>query len=162
MNYEVFDNFLPKEEFKPLQDFMLSYDCPWYYNEGVSTTEDDHFQFIHNFFNNGAASVHLPVLEALLNKIGPSILYRAKGNLLTKTLEHVEHGWHYDFDPEDLVCKTAVFYINTNNGYTKFKDGPSIESIENRLIVFDSPMAHTGASQTDTNARVVINLNFDL
>ena len=28
----VYDNFLSKEEFEPLQNFMIGEDCPWYFN----------------------------------------------------------------------------------------------------------------------------------
>ena len=30
---EIKDNFLPKEEFKLLQNFMLGENCPWYFNK---------------------------------------------------------------------------------------------------------------------------------
>ena len=56
--------------------------------------------------------------------------------------------------------KSAVFYLNSNNGYTLFEDGTKVESVAGRLLVFDPHMAHTGSSSTDTKNRVVINFNY--
>ena len=55
---------------------------------------------------------------------------------------------------------TAIFYINTNNGYTYFEDGQKIESIENRMVMFPSNIPHAGATCTDEDRRVVLNLNY--
>ena len=33
---------------------------------------------------------------------------------------------------------TSIFYVNTNNGYTKFEDGSIVESVANRMLIFDS------------------------
>ena len=54
---------------------------------------------------------------------------------------------------------TSIFYMNTNNGYTKFEDGTKIESVANRLVSFPSNMKHKGTSCTDEKTRVVINFN---
>jgi hypothetical protein len=53
--------------------------------------------------------------------------------------------------------KTGIFYINTNNGYTKFKNKKLIKSEENKLIFFDSSKEHTGTTCTDELFRIVIN-----
>ena len=50
--------------------------------------------------------------------------------------------------------------MNTNDGYTFFKNGKKIESVANRLIVFNNDMWHGGTSCTDAHERIVINLNF--
>ena len=41
--------------------------------------------------------------------------------IITKTTEIIEYGFHVDIDKENIT--TAVFYINTCNGYTLFRDG---------------------------------------
>ena len=58
-------------------------------------------------------------------------------------------------------CKTAVLYLNTNNGYTKFKTGEQVESVENRLVLFDGNVQHAGTTCTDKRYRAVFNLNFE-
>ena len=64
--------------------------------------------------------------------------------------------------PEEYLKQwtTSIFYINTNNGYTKFKDGTKVESIANRMITFPANMEHCGTSCTDKNIRIVINFNY--
>lgn len=157
------DNFLSKTKFKEIKSFMLeSMNFPWYYNNSILYDTPGDFQFIHNFFRDGEVSNFFSILDPLLEAIKPSALYRVKANLGTRSIESKEQGYHTDFDPDYLICKTAVLYLNTNNGYTIFESGERVESIENRLLIFDSPMKHSGASQTDTNIRSLINLNFDL
>jgi hypothetical protein len=65
---------------------------------------------------------------------------------------------HRDYDHENLT--TAIYYVNSNNGYTKFKSGEEIKSLENRLIVFKCNLLHSGTTCTDEKRRVVINFNF--
>ena len=67
------------------------------------------------------------------------------------------HGYHTDFPFE---CKTAIFYINSNNGLTLFKNGQIIESVENRMVIFNSQLEHTGTTSTDTKNRIVVNFNY--
>jgi len=55
---------------------------------------------------------------------------------------------------------TAIFYINTNNGWTNFKNGDKVESVENRLVIFDSNLEHEGVTCTDEIRRLVINFNY--
>ena len=72
--------------------------------------------------------------------------------------ENVQLGsFHIDFPIES---ETAILYINTNNGYTEFEDGTQVKSVENRVVIFNSNMLHTGRNCTDENVRVLINLNY--
>ena len=57
--------------------------------------------------------------------------------------------------------KTGIFYINTCNGYTKFKNGEKIKSEKNKYVEFDSILEHTGSSCTDEKRRIVINFNYE-
>ena len=55
---------------------------------------------------------------------------------------------------------TSIFYVNTNNGYTKFEDGTKVESVANRMVTFPTNMKHTGTSCTDEKMRIVINFTY--
>jgi hypothetical protein len=160
MAYEIIDDFLPKEEFKELQKFMFSDYMPWFYNDGVITPHDGHYQFVHKFLYDGVSSNMSWLLNPIIEKLKPSMVYRLKANLGMRTEKNIEQGYHVDLT--DFECKTAVLYLNTNNGYTVFENGEKVYSVENRLVIFDSQMAHSGATQTDTHVRILINLNFDL
>jgi len=159
---KIIDNFLDKENFKLLQDNILTYNFPWYFNNGVNVIGDEYFQFTHNFYKEFHVTSHLyNLIEPLIKKINPLSLIRVKANLITRTLKIIEHGMHIDqFGKKTPKSKTAIFYCNTNNGYTKFENGDKIESIENRIVVFNNSLYHSGSSCTDEKIRVVININY--
>jgi hypothetical protein len=162
MAYTVTDNFLPESVFQQIQDAMLSPWLPWYYNASIlgPTAPHSPFQFTHTFYlpTSGIVSPHFAsLIEPIVEVINPIALLRVKANLGPKTYTHEESGYHTDFT---IACKTAVLYLNTNNGSTKFDDGTVIESVANRFVEFDSHHPHTGVSQTDTKVRCLINFNY--
>lgn len=172
MSYKVIDNFLDKSDFERLQAVMLSNDFPWYFlDHKVSKitkikeeNKINNFQFIHNFYSNfSPSSPFAEILNPILEKINPSAIVRIKANLTTPTPNSFEFGWHTDYGYEkgkNFTGKTAVFYVNTNDGKTLFENGESVEAIENRILIFDADMVHTGTSSTDSKQRIVININF--
>ena len=64
---------------------------------------------------------------------------------------------HRDFPKSHMV---GLYSVNTNNGYTLFKDGTKVKSIENQMVIFDGKREHCSVAQTDTNVRVNVNINF--
>lgn len=158
------DNFLPEEQFKKLQSVVMGDMFPWYYNRHIiedGKGEESEFQFTHRLFGEteGVASSAMNFVDPILEKLGVTHLIGAKVNCNYRTVEHIEGGWHTDL-PVYRKAKTAVFFINTNNGFTKFEDGTVVESVENRLAEFDSNLKHTGVSHTDMQVRMVLNLNY--
>ncbi len=171
MAYEVIDNFLDISDFFKLKNTIIDNpEFPWgYYPSkthsdfsqivGYEGNELYNQQFVHVFYSNfEVISPQFNCLVPLINKINPSAIKRIKMNLTTRTDEIVKYGYHTDFTNDNL--KTAVYYLNTNNGYTEFENGDKVESVANRIVIFDSYMSHTGTSCTDAKARVLINLNF--
>lgn len=166
MNIEVIDNFLDPHEFEELKDFIFHPDensnmrMNWVMNYGVTNADEDSFQFNHMFYADGAPqSDQMNLLVPILTKI-PNLLsmLRIKANLLTRTLNHEQHGYHVDMhDAQGLPHKSAIFYCNTNNGWTQFENGTKVESIANRMVMFDGQLKHCSVSQTDEPFRVVIN-----
>ena len=172
---KIIDNFLDQKEFDELQTFfmggsklgwqystILDYNIPVDYNE---LNDEDNFQFVHLFYDDAAPrSPFCEKLGPILNKLPILALLRIKANLLIRTPNIVEQSFHVDINgvPEEKTKQitTSIFYINTNNGYTKFEDGTVVESIANRLVSFPSNMKHTGTSCTDKKIRVVINFNY--
>jgi len=55
---------------------------------------------------------------------------------------------------------TGIFYLNDNDGYTFFGTGEEVESKANRLVTFPVNTPHSGTSCTNTQNRVVLNLNY--
>jgi hypothetical protein len=161
---KIIDNFLPKQEFVNIKDFLLSTYIPWFFNDFVITegkdVKEDCFQFIHNFYINGYTAQYFKIVSPLVNKINPLALIRLKANLTTHGKKIIEHGFHIDENDPKNIISSAVFYINNNDGYTKFEDGTKVNSVENRLVIFKSSIKHTGTNCTDAQRRVILNINY--
>jgi hypothetical protein len=160
-------NVLSDEHFKQLTDIIMSDKFPWFYQNHVvhshqSNTEEKYqIQFVHKF-HEGSNIVTGPELWNMLFPIfavlQPHTFLRVKANNIPGQNEIVTHGMHCDVSVP--LSYTAIFYCNTNNGYTEFKDGDKVFSEANSMVIFPSYMEHTGSTCTDTRCRVNININF--
>ena len=163
---EIIDDFLEQKVFDELQTLMMGDDFAWYFNKVIDNQTDlDKFQFVHTFYKNFVPhSTSLDRLSPIIIEINPLSLWRIKANLLTRTSNIVENKFHSDaailVEEKAKQWTTSIFYVNTNNGYTKFKDGTIVESVANRLVSFPANMKHTGTSCTDEKIRIVINFNY--
>lgn len=164
MQIETIDNFLEDKEFLELQQCFFENSFPWYFNDYVNfeNTKDENFQFIHLFYkDHEPKSRLLHILHPVLDKLDIFSILRIKANLITNTYKIQEHGYHIDIPlPENLETKTAILYLNTNNGYTYFEDGTKIKSKENRLVVFPGSFKHGGTTCTDKKIRSLVNFNY--
>ena len=167
MNIKVYDNFLDEKPFKWVQGSMLGCEINWRCGTVMNPPVDEmlcdeieNIQFCnwiyHNFRPQGPEyELVQPIISHPKLKI--CSLHRIKANLTMRTSKIVKHGFHTDGTGNYMV---AIYYVNTNDGYTEFEDGTKIESIENRLLVFDSSLRHTGTTCTDAKVRCVINFNY--
>ena len=164
---QIQDNFLPQYEFEPIQRLLMGSKFPWFFNTHTVYEDDKHnyFQFSHLFYNAWQVqSNHFEHLQPFFNMLEVYSLQRIKSNLLTRTDKTFLNEFHVD-EPtmtSDKLGKftTAIFYINTNNGYTEFADGTKVESVANRVVTFPSNIKHRGTSCTDEKSRVLINFNY--
>tara|TARA_Y100000592_G_scaffold99659_1_gene176522 strand:- start:1264 stop:1758 length:495 start_codon:yes stop_codon:yes gene_type:complete len=159
----VIDSFLDKSDLEDLKSIVLSDYFPWYLNDGVSFPGDGEIQLTHTTFKDGnfVSSYTLGGLDIFKEKLNFQTIIRAKFNLLNRTPTLIEHGLHTDIQDTDNA-KTAILYLNTNDGYTRFEDGKKIESVENRLVLFDANIKHGGTSCTNKRYRAVFNLNYKI
>jgi hypothetical protein len=162
MSYEVIDNYLPKDQHKILVDNMLGPDFAWYFNDygpGDDQIEDLYnYQFTHNFYSQLSwVSDKADLVYPFVDKIEPRALIRIKANLSPATPHKIVGRWHTDYPFE---CKTAVYYLNDNDGHTEFASGEKVESVANRMVIFDSQDRHVGTTSTNVKARCVINFNY--
>lgn len=156
--YNIIDNFLPEYQFKQVQSTLLSSDFPWFWNQGICDSEDPFFQFYHCFYHiDRGYSEYGSLLSYIESKLNYKKLYRIKSNITTRTLFHRKTGYHNDYD--DMT--TSVFYINTTNGWTQFKNGDKVKSVSNRIVIFDSNLEHSGNACTDQKTRILINFNYE-
>ena len=157
---EIIDNFLPEEEFKSIQSFMMGGEFRWFYKEGMTYKDDGLFFMVHMFYEPevGSNSEHLNMWNTFMNKVEAKKCMRIKANLTFKTSKIEPAPFHIDYND----IKTATFYINTNNGYTEFKNGVKVHSVANRVCIFDSNLEHRGTTHSEGgHQRVVVNFNYE-
>jgi hypothetical protein len=167
--HKIIDNFLDKKDFEKIEFVMQEPDFPWYMCQSVSAERDvkvterhklkpEDFYFFHNFqYFSSINSTYYQMLIPIIKKLDPVALHRVKGNLYPSRDKKFEHGYHIDLK---VKHKAAIFYVNTNNGYTILNDGTKIESIKNRILLFDASEPHTSTNCTDLYARINININY--
>jgi hypothetical protein len=95
----------------------------------------------------------IPILE----KLDAKCLVRIKANLFPNTEILHEHPMHQDYE---FSSTSAILSLNTCDGYTKLKDGTKIDSVANRILLFDSSEEHCSTSTTNVPARFNININY--
>ena len=157
-NIKIIDNFLKKDDLNNLKNKFLSNDFPWYFQDFKVYKNDGNFQFLHVFFHcNKINSNYFDLLDPFLSLLNIKSIVRIKLNLTTKEKKIKKFKFHAD---TNFNCKTAIFYLNTNNGKTIFKNGKEVESVENRIVIFPSNLKHTGTTHTDASYRMVLNLNY--
>jgi len=161
IKYIVKDNFLNQADYEKIRNTMLGNDFSWYLQQGViySTKDKSQFFWSHAFFkkNEGITSSFYKILDPLLKKLKFKALIRVKANLYSRQDKIIEHGNHSDFP---FSHKGALFSLNTCNGFTALKDGTKIQSVGNRVLLFDPSQPHRSSTCTDAKVRCNININY--
>ena len=160
---KIYRNFLSKVDFKNLEQLIMDYNLPWFFNRVTDIGKGNYYrQFEHTFIlERGILNTTdriFNILKPVFNKLNCREINRVKANLLCRDCKITEHSMHVDQEVEN--GKTAVLYINTCNGYTKFKNGEKIKSERNKCVEFDSKLKHTGSSCTNKDRRVTLNINY--
>lgn len=167
---EIIEDFLTEEEFKSIYDYFVHNESILYSRVskiGIRNVNMDEVnehkykevnskQFVHS-------TLDLDPIKPILRKLGVEQhdVLRCKVNFTPSHPEQYIGGWHYDYN-EEMVgeFRTAVLYLNTNNGGTILNDGTIIESKRNRFASFPGKTIHSGLSHTGHGNRIVLNLNY--
>jgi hypothetical protein len=170
--YIIIDNFLSKKELINLSDNLIgevwrepSSPFKWKCQDGIVGTnkkteyELDNYMFSHVFFSDEPFEIsdYIHLILPILSELDISRLYRIKSNFYPRTEKIIKHDWHIDRADKHL---SAIFYVNSNNGKTIIENEVVVESIENRLLIFDGALRHASTSASD-NFRMNINFNFN-
>lgn len=162
----VIENLITQEELRKIQSTVTNYSFPWNLTDVVDPRESClkdpqyNFQFFHTLlYEEFVDTQYISLFEPVLIKIPAKRFTRVKVNLTPKTHKVLEHGYHVD--SYDKNIKAAVFYINTCDGYTKFKKGGKVTSRENKMILFDASDLHTGSTCSNQSFRLVLNINYE-
>ena len=155
----IYKNFIDKKECDKIKEVFLSNTFPWYYiSKKVEFTNDTSF-LSHTFFKDGkVSSSDISLIKSIIEKLKIKKLINVRANL---TLDgKFKCSWHVDKFTHNLKYKTAIYYVNTNNGYTEFKE-QKVKCEKNKIVIFDANKKHRGIGQTDTKTRMVINFNYE-
>jgi hypothetical protein len=164
-NIKVIDNFLSKEDHASIYNLLLeNFYFPWYFNPYITSDLEEEksvefSQFTHNFYQDFLVySDHFSKLLPIVKKLQAISILRLKANLTPYNGFTKLYGMHTDFSYKNT--KTAVYYVNTNNGATVFEDGTKVDSVENRIVMFNCDTPHGIINSTNVKARCVININY--
>lgn len=171
MNSEltVIDNFLPQVVFEKIQNILIGGNCdfPWYYNNTKTSFGSPHdltnFQFTHTFFDNNAeySRYYRDLIFPFFTLLKPEAILSVKANLTGVTPAWPEKtNSEFHVDHLGVNNKTAVYYVNSNNGKTLFANGTEIDSVANRIAIFDGREMHAAVTCTDQQVRCIINFNY--
>ena len=158
---QIINNFIKELKiFNQIKNNLLSQNFPWFYSGTTASVSDnsDYF-FYHWLYKDGrqVSEYFNTILIPLIGRLHINSLLRCKVNLYTKKSKHIKTAFHIDFNEPH---KVALFSINTNNGYTFFKNKEIAPSIENSIVLFDGQKEHCSVAQTDENVRINININY--
>ena len=165
MNVKVIDNFLPPYSFRQIQSVMMGDEFPWYLNDGILYKGDPNYQLTHALYDESGLigcptfrqnSHHMVLFDYCLKNLGVKKLLRIKANLNPSQTYHQRGGYHIDY--RDVT--TAVYYVNTNNGWTHIKGYGKVKCVENRMVIFDSNLQHEGVTCTKGKVKIVVNFNY--
>ena len=173
MNYNVIDNFLPQEYFNHILHVMFnSPDFTWSYSDMIAYHGDDDSStgyFAHTLFDSrDEEKGYLPatpfrskffeLIFPLLDELKATNLIRAKVNFYTRTNKVEEHAQHVD---TYFSCKGAILYLNTCNGFTRLGKDTIINSVANRVLLFDASNWHNSTTCSDQRYRLTLNINYN-
>ena len=171
---KVIDDFLTKEQYLPIYGYFLDnhmgYEgdsVPWYWIDGVVEMNDGLVQFVNMCYCNDIVlnPIMFNILLPIYDKIRPIALHRIKANLtLSNQIQEVDQQKMFHVDSphceDSPKMTTGIYYVNSNDGYTRFEDGTKVDSVANRMVVFNSNTKHAGCSPIEELRRCVINFNY--
>ena len=131
----LIDNFLDNKSFLEINNKIMNDAFPWFWSEAIVRDDEqssnlvENYQLTHVFYSdNQVRSEYYNVLAPILNKLDCKGVNRIKANLnpfkgdsIRENKLHTDNTW---------TPLTAIYYLNTNDGYTVFEDGTQIESVK--------------------------------
>jgi len=167
MKYEIIKDLLPPTHFNNIYNFLI--EChnpiPWweYSNEVAYDGDDSTFFFLRKIypFDNFFSKEYFKIIVPILYHSSIYYPHRIRCNCYIKQPNPIKTAPHIDMP--GVQHKVFLYSVNSNNGYTILDPGGEnikIPSVANQAIYFDGDIKHQAITQTDTNIRVNININF--
>ena len=176
--FKIIDNFLSVSYLQDLQDYFLTPQCDWHFNPDITSNNTDksngafgfaiRLHWNQMFVENRSGMLCRALILSSQDKVTevtevPHLVVRARADMTLYNPEKHVHEVHTDYSYEHT---TAIFYLNTSDGNTLLYDREGkellkeVEPIENRLLIFDGLLQHTGHSPSNHKCRTLLNMNF--
>ena len=167
--YRIIDNVLSEDDLIKIEQNVLQAPIFKAFDSTATSQSDNVYDvmmsrvFFSSYYSKkqlaGFDEEYLPYFYPLLDKIVSGFLLRVSLNLTFATPNPYVSEFHIDNDlPNSHTC---VYYLNSNNGGTKFRDsGHIVQSQRNRGVMFPSHLSHAAVNTTDTKLRWVLNINY--
>tara|TARA_B100000959_G_C14903325_1_gene591901 strand:+ start:98 stop:634 length:537 start_codon:yes stop_codon:yes gene_type:complete len=169
---EIIDDVLEPEVLDNIVQNMTSSRFLWEYQPYLKGPEGDDdkgiYCFTHKYvYNRGEIAskfffeMAVPILDSLNIKLKEQTIIRADTNFSPNFGKQLKSGYHVD---QSFDHKVLIYYYNTCNGGTEFKNGKIVNCVANRAVIFDSDeedTAHRVLTQTDKKYRLILNVNWE-
>jgi hypothetical protein len=173
MNYRIIENYLPQKQADEIESFMINPPYPqdpaptfpWYYMPHPTDNKLSQMPFFtHVFYDHIGQQKDIyfdGINKTILNRLEQEdmkdmSLLRVRANLYLRNPKPMFSEPHRD---HFIDHKVAIYYVNTNDGYTLLNEKIKIPSIKNSVLIFDGGQ-HRAVSQTDEKVRVIINISY--
>ena len=161
---EVTKNFLERNFFQDLKKLITESEFAWFQRKTmIKGTSNNLGYFTHSFYNNHKINcdTYFKYIIPILDKLNSKAVIEVRANLTPSVFfKNKNSNFHID---NNFNCKTAILYLNTCDGGTEFKIDNKIKFIkseENKIVVFDSNIEHSGVTSKNANFRYIINFNY--
>tara|TARA_B100001778_G_scaffold291811_1_gene262067 strand:- start:44 stop:565 length:522 start_codon:yes stop_codon:yes gene_type:complete len=170
MQYRIIDDFISEDDLVKIEQNVLQASIFKAYESTAFQESDDVYDVMMNrvffspFYDSRTKPIcdqeYLPYFYPIIDRISDlKVLLRVSLNLTFATPEPNVSQFHIDNYIQNSF--TNIFYLNSNNGGTKFeKSGDVVQSQRNRLVMFPSFLKHAAVNTTDTKLRWVLNINY--
>lgn len=154
-SYKIIDNFLDLEDLENIKSIMLDKNFLWQVNE--CEEGNNLFLELPHYSDNRPLSEFYNEIVPIMKKIEVLGLVEVKSNMYFKNiyLQSFKKEKKHNFS-----VGTAIYYLNSNDGYTLLEDGSKIESKENRIVLFEETSFYYETNCTDSTCRVNITFNY--
>ena len=181
----VIDNFFSQEDFKKITNIFENPNCYWFLSRGIIATEDstikvsndtsalDNYMlcnmlyepYAHGIVSYAASVQFSELIDTIATPLKESLgtelnaITRIKCNMYPRTSIVNRHPWHTDSNVQPAL-RAALLMLNTCDGFTGFIDGTKVESVANRMAIFDANDKHHSTSTSDASVRLTLNINY--
>jgi hypothetical protein len=157
---KVEDNFFEQATFDNIVTAITNDDFPWFFLNGIANKEDfSDLGFYHLLYHTHCPKSSFAdfIMSPILKAVEPKAILRCRISSYLKGEKIIHHAWHKDFDYPN---NAFMLYLNTNDGYTSFKDGTKIDCVANRAVFFNPQALHRSSNCTDQERRLVFTMNY--